>query len=161
MRIGIPIITVVAGLACSTIVSAQWLGPWGGDDLAAAWGLENNSISDPDEGPGETIDYGSSERAFKMDVQSGNSARKSKMLTPTPAAPPTAARRSPPPARMEQPRRWGYSRDRYRRMPPPPPRAYGGYRPPLQPMPYYSPRRVAPRRLQRLAPPPPYPYYRR
>ncbi len=170
MRIRISIITLVTGMACSSMASAQWFGPWGSEnDLATAWGLEESSVDDPDEGPGETIDYGSPEQVFGMSVQSGsdNGNRGAETtMPPAVAAPPARAKRTPPPParverRVERRAERDLARDRYRRMPPP--RSYRGYPPPRRAMPYYPQRRALPppRRAPRLAPLPPYPRYRR
>ncbi|MBT3348150.1 MAG: hypothetical protein HOM84_03685 [Thiotrichales bacterium] len=81
-------------LTTQSVVQAQWLGPWGsGDDLAAAWGLEESPINDPDEGPGETLDFSRSavdgaEKNFGMSVESGKNVY-------TKAAPVVVPRRAP------------------------------------------------------------------
>ncbi len=165
VRAGIRISTVAftAGVLFSGVVSAQWLGPWGGgNDLATAWGLEDNSADDPDEGPGETIDYGASEKTFGMSVQSGAESQPP-VVTERRAATPLAP---PPSVRAERPRlRDNRARDGYRRAIPP--RRYRSYRqrPPMRPAPYYDPRRMAPpsRRapMRQMRPMRPYPYYRR
>lgn len=166
MRTGISIITLVTGMACSSVATAQWFGPWGNEnDLATAWGLEESSVEDPDEGPGETIDYGSSEQLFGMSVQSGGDNARGIENTPPPvvSAPPARAKRTPPPpVRVERRAERDLARDRYRRMAPP--GTYRGYPPPRRSMPYYPQRRALPppRRVPpRLAPLPPYPRYRR
>lgn len=159
-RIRISTVAFAAGVLFSGVATAQWLGPWGsGNDLATAWGLESDSTEDPDEGPGETIDYGVSEKAFGMSVQSGAE-------TPPPVVSERRAVAPPPPARVERPRiRSGRATSNgYRRAIPP--QRYRSYRqrPPARPAPYYAPRRMAPPRrapMRPIRPLPPYPYYRR
>ncbi|MBC8520297.1 MAG: hypothetical protein H8D24_07830 [Gammaproteobacteria bacterium] len=159
-RIRISTVAFAAGVLFSGVATAQWLGPWGsGNDLATAWGLETDSIDDPDEGPGETIDYGASEKAFGMSVQSGAESRPPVVTERRAAAP-------PPPVRTERPRiRGNRAGNGYRRAIPP--QRYRNYRqrPPVRPAPYYAPRRMAPppRRMpmRPVRPLSPYPYYRR
>lgn len=164
------LVALTAGLTFSSISAAQWFGPWGNEnDLATAWGLEPLSTEDPDEGPGETIDYSNSEPYFNMQVGSGSAHQKLE-AAPTnaapvrPAPPPVAAKKPLPRPPVSTPHpQW---KDPYRRAVPPrayaprpyPPRSYNIQRP-RTPMPYY-----APRPMPRLAPPaplPPFPYYRR
>jgi len=164
------LIALAAGLTFSSISAAQWFGPWGNEnDLATAWGLEPIPTEDPEEGPGETIDYSNSEPYFNMQVGSGSTQKKLdpppvSTTAPRPAPPPVAAKKPLPRPPVATPRpQWN---DPYRRMAPPRravapmpvmPRGYGNYRP-RPPAPYYAPR------MPRLAPPapmPPYPYYRR
>lgn len=162
---------LITGCITTGITHAQWLGPWGSEnDLATAWGLEPSTLNDPDEGPGETIDYSNPEQPFGMNVQSGSQLnpkqtapiRPARPVMPAPVAPAPAVRAPvararptppPPPARPATPRA---PRNYYQR---PAPRNYGRYRQQARPMPYYAPRPLPPLRMP--MPLSPYPYYRR
>jgi hypothetical protein len=155
---------LLAGFGISLSTSAQWFSPWGSEnDLATAWGLEPSSLEDPDEGPGETIDYNSTEQPFGMNLQSGNELQPPRAAprppAVRPAAPPAPLAKTkptpPPQARTAPP---SAPRGYYQRTAPPP-RSYG-YRQPPRPMPYYAPKPLPPIRMP--APMSPYPpYYRR
>ncbi len=163
---------LLTGMAASTVVNAQWLGPWGNEnDLAAAWGLEPQGVDDPDEGPGVTIDYNNPEQPFGMSVQSGSQTSKPlppppsmrmrpqapAPVKPTPAPPPLAKALPKPPEPIKPIPRT--RQDYYSRMPPMMPRNFNSFQQPLRPRPYYAPRPLPPIRMP--APMPPYPYYRR
>ena len=145
---------LISGIISAATASAQWLGPWGSeDDLAAAWGLEPNTLNDPDEGPGETIDYNTPEQPFRMNVQSGNPikprtaapVRPAPRPTPRIAAPAAPIRKAPAAITKARP------------APPPLPARPA----PRARTPYYAQRRApapiqrrVPTRVQRRAPAP-------
>lgn len=147
-------------------VAQAWFSPWGDEnDLATAWGLEPNSINDPEEGPGETIDYNSSETPFSMNIQSGQQV-KPRPAAPQRPLPPRAIAKAPKarpapaplPAKpaLPQPTPRSYYQPRRAQAAAPYPR----YRTaPRSPAPYYAPRPLPP--IQMPMPLPPYPYYRR
>ena len=164
---------LISGIISAATASAQWLGPWGSeDDLAAAWGLEPNTLNDPDEGPGETIDYNTPEQPFRMNVQSGNPIKPRTAAPVRPAPRPTPRIAAPPlPARPAPRARTPYYAQRrapapiQRRVPTrvqrraPAPRSYNSYRQPMTPMPYFMPQPF--QQMQMPAARAPYPYYRR
>lgn len=147
---------LTAGIATTASVSAQWLGPWGSEnDLAAAWGLEPSTLDDPDEGPGETIDYSGTEQPFRMSVESGNQTkpRATAPLRPAPRMAPAPRPAAPAPiARAPIERRPldrpGVDRPKSRTLPLPPPKPVAPA--PRARAPYYAQRPPAP--LQRRAP---------
>ena len=180
-----PLLSVVLFVTSTLFVTtsfAQWFGPWGNEnDLAAAWGLEPDSIDDPDEGPGETINYNNFEKPFRMNVESGSQAYNRPIAPPKrvrpiaapapkpkPAAPVAAAPVAAAPQRRPMPPRASSLRPPqnpgryYRRQAPRPPRGYGNSRRPIPPMPYYGPRPPMPPMVMqpRAMPLSPYPYRR-
>ena len=155
---------LIAGIGISGSATAQWFSPWGSEnDLATAWGLEPSTLDDPNEGPGETIDYSSPEQPFGMNVQSGSQLKAPTRYAPPapaprPAAPaPIAKSRPAPPPKPARPAAPA-PRDYYQRRVPLAPRNYG-YRQPVRPMPYYAPKPLPPLRMP--VPLAPDPYYRR
>ncbi len=164
----LPVFLLSAAFLTTGTATAQWFSPWGSEnDLATAWGLEPNTLDDPNEGPGETIDYSSPEQPFGMNVQSGSQMKplKAAPVPPTrplpaaPAAPIAKARPTAPPPVPARPARPAPPRQYYQRRAPAPRRDYGRYRQPLPPMPYYAPKPLPPLRMP--VPMSSYPYYRR
>lgn len=170
----LPIFLLAAGFLSTSTASAQWFSPWSSEnDLATAWGLEPSALEDPNEGPGETIDYSTPEQPFKMNVESGSHVKpfrtapapvappRTTRPTPAPAAPaPTIrqARPTPPPV-PARPARPSPPRQYYQRRAPAPRRDYGRNRQPAPLTPYYAPRPLPPLRMP--VPMDPFPYYRR
>ncbi|MBT3197804.1 MAG: hypothetical protein HN842_03940 [Gammaproteobacteria bacterium] len=171
---------IAAGLFCTTTASAQWFGPWGNEnDLATAWGLEPSTLDDPDEGPGETIDYNTIDPPFNMNVGSGSNHRQQaaprQRIRPMPVAPTIAVPKvappkvatkavpKPPSVPVVTPRRKPQPPSSPRtiakpRIPLPPPRA-NRFAPPPRPNDYYRQRAADPRQYGYRPPRPPMPFY--